>query len=67
MLTIGILLFHQVEKLDFVGPFEVLSYINKIKPASTEVLLIAKSAEPVEAYNEIVDKSGRSFFWQPLY
>lgn len=51
MLTIGILLFPQVEELDFVGPFEVLSYINKIKPASTKVMLIAESAEPVEAFN----------------
>lgn len=51
MLTIGVLLFPQVEELDFVGPFEVLSYINKIKPESTKVLLIAESADPVEAYN----------------
>ncbi len=51
MLTVGVLLFPQVEELDFVGPFEVLSYINKIKPASTKVLLIAETAEPVEAYN----------------
>ncbi|NCD08743.1 MAG: DJ-1/PfpI family protein [Negativicutes bacterium] len=51
MLTIGILLFPQVEELDSVGPFEVLSYINKIKPASTKVLLIAESAEAVEAFN----------------
>lgn len=51
MLTIGVLLFPQVEEVDFVGPFEVLSYINKIKPASTKVLLIAEAAEPVEAFN----------------
>ena len=51
MLTVGILLFPQVEELDFVGPFEILSYINKIRPESTKVLLIAESAEPVEAFN----------------
>ena len=51
MLIVGVLLFPRVEELDFVGPFEVLSYINKIKPASTKVLLIAEAAEPVEAYN----------------
>lgn len=51
MLTIGILLFSQVEELDFVGPFEVLSYINKIRPDSTKVLLVAEKAEPVEAFN----------------
>ena len=51
MLTVGILLFSQVEELDFVGPFEILSYINKIRPESTKVLLIAESAEPVKAFN----------------
>jgi cyclohexyl-isocyanide hydratase len=48
MLTIGILLFSQVEELDFVGPFEVLSYINKIRPDSTKVLLVAEKAEPLK-------------------
>ena len=51
MLTVGILLFPRVEELDFVGPFEVLSYINKIRPESTKVMLIAETAEPVEAFN----------------
>ncbi|MGE4589659.1 MAG: DJ-1/PfpI family protein [Acidaminococcaceae bacterium] len=51
MLTVGILLFPQVEELDFVGPFEILSYINKIRPESTKVMLIAETAEPVEAFN----------------
>ena len=51
MLTVGVLLFPRVEELDFVGPFEVLSYINKLIPASTKVMLIAESPDPVEAYN----------------
>ena len=51
MLTVGVLLFPRVEELDFVGPFEVLSYINKIRPESTKVMLIAETAEPVEAFN----------------
>lgn len=51
MLTVGVLLFPQVEELDFVGPFEILSYINKIRPQSTKVLLVAESAEAVEAFN----------------
>lgn len=51
MITIGILIFPQVEELDFIGPFEVLSYINKIKPASTKVLLIAEQPERVQAFN----------------
>ncbi len=51
MITIGILLFPQVEELDFVAPFEVLSYINKIQTGSTKVLLIAEKTDPIEAFN----------------
>lgn len=51
MFTIGVLIFPQVEELDFVAPFEVLSYSNKIKPGSTQVLLIAENSQPVEAFN----------------
>ena len=51
MITIGILIFDQVEELDFVGPFEVLSYVNKIQPNSTKVLLLAEAADLVHAYN----------------
>lgn len=53
MVTIGILLFPQVEELDFVGPFEVLSYCNKIKPGSIKVMLIAETVEPIEAFNSL--------------
>ncbi|MFZ7103967.1 MAG: DJ-1/PfpI family protein [Peptococcaceae bacterium] len=51
MITIGILIFPMVEELDFVGPFEVLSYLNKIRPGSTKVLLIAENKEPIQAFN----------------
>ncbi len=51
MITIGILLFPQVEELDFVGPFEVLNYINKIKPGSTQVCLVAEDSDPITAFN----------------
>lgn len=51
MITIGILIFDQIEELDFVGPFEVLSYVNKIQPNSTRVLLLAESSAVVQAFN----------------
>lgn len=51
MITIGIVIFPNVEELDFVAPFEVLSYINKIQSNSTQVLLIAPTLEPVHAFN----------------
>ncbi|MDD3344350.1 MAG: DJ-1/PfpI family protein [Sulfurospirillaceae bacterium] len=51
MITIGIVIFPDVEELDFVAPYEVLSYINKIQANSTNVLLVAPSHEPVRAFN----------------
>lgn len=51
MLTAGILLFPQVEELDFIGPFEVLSYVNKLNPESLSVQLIAESTSPLTAFN----------------
>lgn len=51
MITVGILIFPQVEELDFVGPFEVLSYINKIQSNSTQVLLVAETQAVVPAFN----------------
>lgn len=51
MITIGIVIFPNVEELDFVAPFEVLSYINKIQSSSTKVFLIAPTLEPVHAFN----------------
>lgn len=51
MIKIGILIFPQVEEMDFVAPFEVLSYINKIKEDSSQVFLIAEKLERIQAYN----------------
>lgn len=51
MIKIGILIFPQVEEMDFVAPFEVLSYINKIEPDSSQVFLIAEKLELIQAAN----------------
>ena len=51
MITIGIVIFKDVEELDFIDPFEVLSYINKLQANSTKVLLVAPSLEPIQAFN----------------
>ena len=51
MITAGILIFPHVEELDFIGPFEVLNYVNKISPDSIKVLLAADSLEPIRAFN----------------
>jgi len=52
---VGILIFPQVEVLDFCGPFEVFSVTRldeerrREEPSPFEVLLVAESAEPVVA------------------
>lgn len=51
MVTIGILLFPHVEELDFVAPYEVVSYINKVLPESTRVLTIAATPDVIQAFN----------------
>ena len=51
MVTIGIVIFPNVEELDFVAPFEVLTYINKLVPNSTKVMLVAPTLEPIRAFN----------------
>jgi transcriptional regulator GlxA family with amidase domain len=51
MIKIGILLFPQIEEMDFVAPFEVLSYINKIETNSSQVVLIAEKLELIQASN----------------
>ncbi|MEN6565837.1 MAG: DJ-1/PfpI family protein [Veillonellales bacterium] len=51
MISIGILIFPQVEELDFVGPLEVLSYVNKLQPESINMQIIAETLEPVCAFN----------------
>ena len=51
MINIGILVFEKVEELDFIGPFEVLSYVNKIKSKSTNVWLISDEELIISGYN----------------
>jgi len=50
-MKIGIYVFDNVEELDFVGPYEVLSYVNKIKANSLEVFLISKGEKEIKAFN----------------
>ena len=57
-LTIGILVFEDVEVLDFSGPFEVFSVAGRLKATgknrggtetATNVYLLAESEQPVKA------------------
>lgn len=49
-MRVGILVFDDVEELDFVGPWEILSCVNKILPDSLEMRLVGASS-PIRAYN----------------
>lgn len=50
--AVGILIFPDVEVLDFCGPFEVFSVTGRqIAPGSFEVFTVAERAEPVLARN----------------
>lgn len=51
MLNIGVIVFKKVEEMDFIGPFEILSYANKIKENSVKIFLVAESKGPVRAFN----------------
>ncbi len=49
-MRVGLLLFEGVEELDFVGPWEVLSYVNKIVEGSLEMIAVGVGA-PIRAFN----------------
>lgn len=50
--NVGIVVFDQVEVLDFAGPYEVFSVTGEvIDPDSFHVYLVAESAKPVEGRN----------------
>lgn len=53
LINIGILVFEDIEELDFIGPFEVLSYINKIKHQSTNVWIVSDGKEIIKGYNKL--------------
>jgi len=49
-LTTGILLFNDVEELDFVGPFEVFKMARHSGRENDRVVTIAERAEPVKGF-----------------
>lgn len=51
-MRVGVLVFPGVEELDFVGPWEVLSYANKLQPGALEMMLVGTET-PVMAFNRL--------------
>jgi transcriptional regulator GlxA family with amidase domain len=52
-LNVGILLFNEVEVLDFAGPFEVFSLTNRKDEKLFEVFTIGETGELISARNEL--------------
>ena len=46
-MNFGILVFDQVEELDFVGPWEMLTMWSKVAGGPASCLIVAQSARPV--------------------
>jgi len=65
MIKVGIPIFNDVEELDFTGPFEVMSYMNKIKPGSTEVFLVSQYGGDIRCFNGLKVMSDYSFESSP--
>lgn len=67
MLQIGILIFPEVEVMDFAGPFEVFSLAetNDLKN-SCNVFLVALSLLPVKASNGLMDLPNLDYTNCPL-
>jgi transcriptional regulator GlxA family with amidase domain len=53
--NLAILIFPDVEVLDFCGPFEVFSLANRfVEPAPFRVFTVAKSPGPVITHNGLI-------------
>lgn len=66
-LSVGIIVFNEVEVLDFAGPFEVFSITNNQNSASKPfaVHIISQTGELVRARNGLLVKPGYSFADSP--
>jgi transcriptional regulator GlxA family with amidase domain len=64
--TIAIVIFDEVEVLDFCGPFEVFSVANRdLETPAFEVLLVAKSLNPIRTRGGMVVLPHRSWAEMP--
>lgn len=59
--TIGMLLFPEVEELDFVGPYEVFGMLAKHIDTEWQLVLVAETREPVTCAKDLVVTPTHSF------
>jgi len=50
-ITTGILLFEDMEELDFAGPYEVFGMSRKLRGDEDRVVTVAEASDPLRAYN----------------
>ncbi len=59
-MNIGILVFDDVEVLDFCGPLETFSVVNDVSDTKSNVFTISKRKNPVQARSNLIVKSNYS-------
>lgn len=60
-ITIGLVLFDVVEELDFVGPWEVFTMVNELRPGLIKPLLISQTGGKVTCAKGLRVECDRSF------
>ncbi len=60
-IKVGIFIFNEVEVLDFAGPFEVFSLVEKHKNKLFEVITIGQNEETISARNGLLVKPNVTF------
>jgi transcriptional regulator GlxA family with amidase domain len=60
-MNFGFLLFNDLEELDLVGPWEIISMWSKHFSGPTNCLMIAEKDDPVKCYNGMIITPHKSF------
>ena len=64
-MNFGFLLFNDLEELDLVGPWEIISMWSKHFSGPTNCLMIAEKDDPIKCYNGMIITPHRSFANSP--
>jgi len=64
-MNIGILIFEEVEVLDFCGPLETFSVINDVSDIQVNVFTIAKNSSILQARSNLIVKPNYDFVSHP--
>ncbi len=67
MHKIAIMVFPDVEELDFVGPFETLASVGKLYPDTVQVDLIANTLDSIKGFNGLRILPDKTFYKKEQY